>query len=160
MNEPVKKKAVIYHRTASSLQSEQSEVTLSKLKDVFTKKGYSITRVYIDEGFSGNSIERPSFSQMLDDLKANKDNEIVSVIVSDLSRLARNEQILLTMRDKIIEAGGCIASPDQNLHLNMMEASLSFWNNLQWYEKLKFWIFGRLKDNNQKNWLTMLTKNN
>lgn len=145
MNESAKKKAVIYHRTASSLQSQQGEMTLSKLKDTFTKKGYSIINVYIDEGVSGNSIERPNFYKMLDDLKANQENEIVPVIVSDLSRLARDEQILLTMRDKIIEAGGCIASPEQNLHLNMMEANINFWNSLPWFTKLKFWIFGRLK---------------
>jgi hypothetical protein len=115
-------------------------MTLSKLKDTFTKKGYSIINVYIDEGVSGNSIERPNFYKMLDDLKANQENEIVPVIVSDLSHLARDEQILLTMRDKIVEARGCIANPDQNLHLNIMEANINFWNSLPWHAKLKFWM--------------------
>ncbi|GAA6212567.1 hypothetical protein NBRC116602_23080 [Hyphomicrobiales bacterium 4NK60-0047b] len=149
MSEPAKKKAVIYHRSATTLQSLEDELfenTMSALQHYqIVEQGYELIKAYHDKGVSGNSTDRPAFNQMLDDLKANQDDEPVSVIVSDLSHLARDEQILLTMRDKIIQAGGCIASPDQNFHLNMMEASISFWNSLPWFTKLKFWIFGRLK---------------
>lgn len=149
MTEPAKKKAVIYHRSATKLQTPEDELfenTMSALQHYqIVEQGYELIKAYHDKGVSGNSTARPAFNQMLDDLKANQDDEPVSVIVSDLSHLARDEQILLTMRDKIIEAGGCIASPDQNLHLNIMEASISFWNSLPWFTKLKFWIFGRLK---------------
>ena len=130
MNEPAKKKAVIYHRSATKLQTPEDEFfenTMSALQHYqIVEQGYELIKAYHDKGVSGNSTNRPAFNQMLDDLKANQDDEPVSVIVSDLSCLARDEQILLTMRDKIIEAGGRIASPEQNLHLNMMEASLSF----------------------------------
>ena len=149
MSETAKKKAVIYHRSATTLQSPEDELfenTMSALQHYqIVEQGYELIKTYHDKGVSGKSADRPAFNQMLDDLKAKKDNELVSVIVSDLCHLARDEHILLTMRDKIIEAGGCIASPDQNLHLNMMEANISFWNSLPWYVKLKFWIFGRLK---------------
>ena len=130
MTEPAKKKAVIYLRSAITLQSPEDELfenTMSALQHYqIVEQGYELIKAYHDKGVSGNSTNRPAFNQMLDDLKANQDDEPVSVIVSDLSCLARDEQILLTMRDKIIEAGGRIASPEQNLHLNMMEASLSF----------------------------------
>ena len=126
MSEPAKKKAVIYHRSATTLQTPEDELfenTMSALQHYqIAEQVYELIKTYHDKRVSGNSTNRPAFNQMLDDLKANQDDEPVSVIVLDLSHLARDEHILLTMRNKIIEAGGRIASPDQNLHLNMMKA--------------------------------------
>lgn len=42
---------------------------------------------YIDDGWSGTDFDRPSFSRMLDDIRAKKVN---CVIVKDLSRFGRN----------------------------------------------------------------------
>ena len=42
---------------------------------------------YVDDGYSGTNYERPSFRQLIEDVKAGKIN---CIIVKDLSRLGRN----------------------------------------------------------------------
>ena len=51
------------------------------------EKGWNIGEVYIDDGFSGTTFERPDFQRMISDIHKGKIN---MVITKDLSRLGRN----------------------------------------------------------------------
>ncbi|MCL2773611.1 MAG: recombinase family protein [Oscillospiraceae bacterium] len=63
--------------------SNQREMLKSYVKD----KGWSINDIYIDDGYSGVTFDRPEFKRMIADIEAGKIN---LVITKDLSRLGRN----------------------------------------------------------------------
>jgi len=63
--------------------SNQREMLKAYVKD----NGWSISAIYIDDGYSGTTFERPEFSRMIQDIEAGKIN---LVITKDLSRLGRN----------------------------------------------------------------------
>ncbi|MCD8014145.1 MAG: recombinase family protein [Lachnospiraceae bacterium] len=64
------------------------ENQISLLKDyINSKEEFSLYKVYIDNGESGVRFDRPSFNQMIADMRAGKIN---CIIVKDLSRLGRN----------------------------------------------------------------------
>lgn len=58
-----------------------------ELKKYCKEKNYDIYKIYIDNGFSGRTTNRPAFQEMLGDFW---DKEFNRVIVYDLSRLSRN----------------------------------------------------------------------
>lgn len=51
------------------------------------KKGYEIYKSYLDNGYSANDKNRPSYKLMLEDMKQQKFNLI---LVSDISKLTRS----------------------------------------------------------------------
>ena len=51
------------------------------------ERGYSVSEVYIDDGYSGTNFERPGFKKMVRDIENKRIN---MVITKDLSRLGRN----------------------------------------------------------------------
>ncbi|MCD7882947.1 MAG: recombinase family protein [Lachnospiraceae bacterium] len=64
------------------------ENQISLLKGyIKSKEEFSLYNVYIDNGESGVRFDRPSFNQMIADMRAGKIN---CIIVKDLSRLGRN----------------------------------------------------------------------
>lgn len=59
----------------------------SLLQEFVVRNRLSVYDVYIDDGWSGTSFERPAFQRMIDDIEAGKVN---MVITKDLSRLGRD----------------------------------------------------------------------
>lgn len=57
------------------------------LTDYVKEKGWKITDIYADDGYSGTNFNRPDFQRMLQDIEKGKIN---CVITKDLSRLGRN----------------------------------------------------------------------
>ncbi len=57
------------------------------LQEYARSKGFEVFDEYIDDGYSGTSLERPSFMRMLRDIEGGSIN---TVIVKDMSRLGRN----------------------------------------------------------------------
>ena len=57
------------------------------LLDYVKEKGWNLTEVYIDDGYSGTNFDRPDFKRMLKDIEKGRIN---CVITKDLSRLGRN----------------------------------------------------------------------
>jgi len=57
------------------------------LVEYVQKQGWSIEDVYVDDGWSGTSFDRPDFQRMISDIEAGRIN---CVVVKDLSRLGRN----------------------------------------------------------------------
>lgn len=86
------KKTALYLRI-----SKEDEQKIDNSQSIINQQNYlmkyadenkfSIVKIYIDDGFSGLNFERPSFKNMLDDIKENK---IDTIITKDLSRLGRD----------------------------------------------------------------------
>ena len=57
------------------------------LMDFTAERGWHVEDIYIDDGISGTTFERPSFKRMVVDIEQKRIN---MVIVKDLSRLGRN----------------------------------------------------------------------
>ena len=84
----MKEKCYLYTRVSSAKQVDgySLEAQSERLHDYVEYKGLVIAGEYCDAGFSGHSIKgRPQFTQMLDDIVAEKDG-IRWVVVFKLSR--------------------------------------------------------------------------
>ena len=57
------------------------------LADYVKEKGWSLRDIYIDDGYSGTTFDRPDFKRMIRDVECGK---IDCIITKDLSRLGRN----------------------------------------------------------------------
>lgn len=71
-------------KSESESISSQKEIIRDYIKD---RQDMVIVKEYVDDGYSGVNFERPSFKQMMDDVKAKKIN---CIVCKDLSRFARN----------------------------------------------------------------------
>lgn len=68
-------------------ESASIETQKAIIRDYVTKQGWQITKIYVDDGFSGTNFNRPDFQRMLQDIE----NGIINCVVTkDLSRLGRN----------------------------------------------------------------------
>lgn len=97
----MKEKCYLYTRVSSAKQVDgySLDAQRERLHDYVEYKGLAIAGEYCDAGFSGHSIKgRPQFTQMLDDIVAEKDG-IRWVVVFKLSRFGRNAaDVLRTMQ--------------------------------------------------------------
>ena len=76
-------------KDGNPFQHESSSVENQKiiLEEYVQLRGWNVTRVYTDDGFSGGNYDRPGFQEMIEDAKSGLINLI---IVKDLSRLGRD----------------------------------------------------------------------
>ena len=84
-----KGKAALYCRFASASPDDGGvvEYQQSYLRDFAIQQGFDDFAEYLDNGYSGNNLDRPAFAQMDADIKAGK---IEVVIVRSVDRVARN----------------------------------------------------------------------
>ena len=84
-------KIAAYYRLSSEDDKYSESTSISNqrdyIKDYCDKRGLTITKEYVDDGYSGATFDRPAFMQMIADIEAGKIN---CVITKDLSRLGRN----------------------------------------------------------------------
>jgi len=96
----------IYPRVSTEDQSrfgfslDEQEESLRRLCDY---KGYTIYKVYREEGVSAKSMNRPKFKEMIQDMK---DGKINKILVYKLDRLTRSIQDLETIC-KLLEEYKC-----------------------------------------------------
>lgn len=83
------KENVGYIRLSVSNKEESNSVENQKsiIKYWAEQHQLSISRFYVDNGFSGTTFERPGFKNMIQDIA---DGQISCLIVKDLSRLGRD----------------------------------------------------------------------
>jgi hypothetical protein len=87
------KRAALYLRVSTDMQAEKFSLPAQEKlsRELASKHGWEIVRMYRDEGFSGSWIEkRPQFSTLLKDAALKKFD---AVVVTDFDRLARPDNL-------------------------------------------------------------------
>ena len=83
--------ASLYLRLSRDDNLEGESYSISNQKKLLTKvakeKGYTNLLIYIDDGISGVTIQRPDYIRMIADFENNKSS---ALFVKDLSRIGRN----------------------------------------------------------------------
>ena len=74
-------------------------------------KKLDVIKTFKDEGVSGGLIERPGMQDMLAYLKKHSKQQSITVIIDDISRLARGLDAHIQLRNAISSAGGKLESP-------------------------------------------------
>ena len=96
----MKKSAAIYCRVSTEDQAREGYSLgeqLEKLKDLCKYRDYNIYNVYEDAGISAKDMEhRPAFKRMLEDVRNNNVNVIVSYKLDRLTRSVRDLEILIS----------------------------------------------------------------
>ena len=81
----------IYTRISIDDGTNEESVSIDTQKKILTdfviKNGWQISKIYVDDGYSGGNFERPDFKRMIQDIE---NKEIDCVVTKDLSRLGRN----------------------------------------------------------------------
>ncbi len=93
-----------YARVSTSNQEEQQTIKtqLLSLKEYSEKNEYTIVEEYIDNGWSGDMLARPSLDQLRQDAKQKKWE---AVLIYDPDRLARRYSYQELVMDELKEAG-------------------------------------------------------
>ncbi len=87
-------RAAIYCRVSSEMQAEEEIPILGQVNECqkyANSKGWDVTEVYKDEGFTGRNMQRPSFQQLMSDAHK-RPAPFEKVIVWKGSRIARNTE--------------------------------------------------------------------
>lgn len=100
-------RTAIYIRVSTQEQAMEGysiQAQTERLQAYCKAKGWGIFHVYTDAGFSGSNMERPSLSQLLEDVEAGR---VDCVLVYKLDRLSRSQKDTLHMIEDIFLANGC-----------------------------------------------------
>ena len=95
------KKAAIYIRVSTDAQREEGysiEAQTEMLEAYLVSKGIKSFEHYLDGGFSGSNLDRPSIKRLISDVKENK---ISAVIVYKLDRLSRSQKDTLYLIEDV-----------------------------------------------------------
>ena len=109
-----KPKAVIYVRVSTVVQTTKGHGLASqetRCTEYARSRGYEVVEVFVDKGVSGGLIDRPGMSEMLAYLEANRDAGTYFVLIDDISRIARDIQAHLALREAISSTGAVLESP-------------------------------------------------
>ncbi len=110
-------KAVIYCRVSSDRQAKEGHGIDGQerhCRQYATSRGYTVAKVFKDEGISGGVLDRPGIDDLLDYLDAHKADGLV-VIVDDLKRLARDVVTHFQLKKLIASRNAILESPTHSL---------------------------------------------
>src|SRR6218665_1188024 len=104
--------AVIYCRVSSAAQVKKGDGLASqktRCMEYANARGYKVVATFADKA-SGSLIERPGMQKMLTFLRQHRKAGL-TVIIDDISRLARGMEAHIALRAAIGVAGGSLESP-------------------------------------------------
>ena len=112
MTERREQKAVIYCRVSSTAQTKRGDGLASqetRCREYARSRGYSVVETFRDDQ-SGGIVDRPGMKAMLAFLKGHR-AQPHTVLIDDISRLARGVKAHIDLRAAITLAGGLLESP-------------------------------------------------
>jgi len=103
-------RVAIYARV--STEDQQTDTQIQLCRDNCKRLEYEVHKVYVDNAISGAKTSRPSFNQMLDDMRACKFD---CIMVTKLDRIGRSLQHLLSLFNEFNTKGVHFVSVTQNI---------------------------------------------
>lgn len=100
------KRVFIYVRVSTAHQAEEGysiPQQIERLKKYCEAMGWTVVKIYTDDGYSGGSLDRPAMNQMIKDIESNHTD---IVLVDKLDRLSRSQFDTLYMIQKVFDANG------------------------------------------------------
>ncbi len=116
-----RKTTAIYARVSTDKQKAEMQVV--ELKEFVKRRGFSLGKIFIDQGYTGGNIQRPAFGKMMED--AHKRSFDV-LIVWKLDRLSRSLKDLITTLETLGSLGIDFISYDNSLDTSTPTGKLVF----------------------------------
>jgi site-specific DNA recombinase len=140
--------AICYIRVSTKEQAEKQHnlpTQEKKVRDYCTSQKWPVLQLFIDRGESARTEDRPEFQKMLEFCRKNR-KKVSHVVVSDLSRFARNVRDQANAMSELLQVGIEVKSVDEpmldrtasgKLALNMHGAMNQYFSDAL-SEKTKF----------------------
>jgi site-specific DNA recombinase len=122
-----------YARVSTEEQRDGQTIDsqIAELEDFARAKGWNITQVYRDAGWSGSTMARPALDRLRDDARA---GQFRAVLVNDVDRLARDVSHLGVVKRDFERHGVSVifrklppdAGPISNLLVNILGSFAEF----------------------------------
>ncbi|MCD6317882.1 recombinase family protein [Candidatus Aerophobetes bacterium] len=128
-----RKRAAIYARVSTSEQEKRQtvQIQLERLTKTIEERGWELVENYVDDGYSGELLERPALDLLLDEIEK---KHIEVVLVTEPDRLARDFVAQKFLEKQINEKGAVVEflslsppkSEDEQLGLDIL-GLVSWW---------------------------------
>jgi len=114
---------VALYARVSTLNGQDPEMQLSELREYASRRGWSITREYIDQGVSGSKESRPELNELMADAHRRKFD---AVLVWKIDRFGRSLKHLVNSLADLCAYGVAFISFRDNLDLSTPSGRLMF----------------------------------
>ena len=114
---------VALYARVSTLNGQDPEMQLSELREYASRRGWSITREYVDSGVSGSKESRPELNQLMADAHRRKFD---AVLVWKIDRFGRSLKHLVNALADLCAYGVAFISFRDNLDLSTPSGRLMF----------------------------------
>lgn len=116
-------RAALYARVSTSGKGQDCEVQLRELRESCGRRGWDVTREYVDSGVSGAKESRPELDAMLADARKGKFDVI---LVWKLDRIGRSLKHLVNLLAELESLGVSLVSLSDSLDLTTPQGKLMF----------------------------------
>src|SRR5271165_6448307 len=120
---PITITRVPLYARVSTLNGQDPEMQLSELREYASRRGWSITREYVDSGVSGSKESRPELNQLMADAHRRKFD---AVLVWKIDRFGRSLKHLVNALADLCAYGVAFISFRDNLDLSTPSGRLMF----------------------------------
>lgn len=120
---PVSIRRVALYARVSTLNGQDPEMQLSELREYASRRGWSITREYVDNGVSGSKESRPELNELMADAHRRKFD---AVLVWKIDRFGRSLKHLVNALADLCAYGVAFISFRDNLDLSTPSGRLMF----------------------------------
>jgi DNA invertase Pin-like site-specific DNA recombinase len=114
---------VALYARVSTLNGQDPEMQLSELREYASRRGWSITREYVDQGISGSQESRPQLNELVADAHRRKFD---AVLVWKIDRFGRSLKHLVNALADLCAYGVAFISFRDNLDLSTPSGRLMF----------------------------------
>ena len=114
---------VALYARVSTLNGQDPEMQLSELREYASRRGWTITREYVDQGISGSKESRPELNELMVDAHRRKFD---AVLVWKIDRFGRSLKHLVNALAELCAYGVAFVSFRDNLDLSTPSGRLMF----------------------------------
>jgi DNA invertase Pin-like site-specific DNA recombinase len=114
---------VALYARVSTLNGQDPEMQLRELREYASRRGWSITREYVDQGVSGSKESRPELNELMTDAHRRKFD---AVLVWKIDRFGRSLKHLVNALADLCAYGVAFISFRDNLDLSTPSGRLMF----------------------------------